>query len=249
MKTVARCPSDKSSVAGTRTVPLREESGDRDTDRKKETRTTDTHRNGTFENRSRRWGFICHECSPKLPKFRRFSLYLLMFIIHSISPILSFHVFSQTVEIVESIFLLTNPFLRLIWFLSTVMPLRLSSSLISRYPSGLPGWGCWHAHSTALTTDTINTNFSFFLSLLFLFLSRGSNSNFVTIALVFAANCASCPLFSVGSQSQFKTIILPYKMLEIKFTFILVYRICCAGYASAFSFCMILYNRAHTLVL
>lgn len=53
MKTVARCPSDTSSGAGTGTAPLRELKGHAkmDKDREKTTRKVDSKTNGTYKNR------------------------------------------------------------------------------------------------------------------------------------------------------------------------------------------------------
>lgn len=54
MKTVARCPSDTSSGAGTGTAPLRELKGDgkTDQDRVKTTRKRDSKTNGTYKSRA-----------------------------------------------------------------------------------------------------------------------------------------------------------------------------------------------------
>lgn len=49
MKTVALCPSDTSSGAGTGTAPLREQNGDRKTDKEKTPRNTDRNANGTYK--------------------------------------------------------------------------------------------------------------------------------------------------------------------------------------------------------
>lgn len=58
MKTVARCPSDTSSGAGTGTAPPRELKGDGKTDKdgEKTTRKRDSNTNGTYKNRA--GGFI-----------------------------------------------------------------------------------------------------------------------------------------------------------------------------------------------
>lgn len=166
----------------------------------------DSNTKGTYKKQGREvhlmqmWSEITLQISLKNAPFISVSLTLYslssapLYLVPSLSKFLS-----QTPAKVESPVTLI-PLLPLIWFLPSVLPLRLSSFLISSYRSGLPDWECWHAHGTALNqiymyvtlpTHNITHTLSYFYS------SQAAQS--ISVPLVFGVYFTYL-LFSVWSD-------------------------------------------------